>query len=111
MGLSHDRVTLAAKLDTGAENSIFARQIGEQLGLQIENDYQQWFSTVTGSFLTFGHEVTLNIAGIEFDAQVFFAKDESFQRNVIGRYGGLDHLRIELVDYEGKLYLSRYGEE
>lgn len=111
LGLSHSRVTLSAKLDTGAENSIFARHVGEQLGLKIENDYRQWFSTVTGGFLTFGHEVTLNIAGIEFDALVFFAKDDSFQRNVIGRYGGLDHLRIGLVDYEGKLYLSRYGEE
>jgi hypothetical protein len=111
LALNGSRVTLPAKLDTGAENSIFARRFGQQLGLKIENDYQQWFSTVTGRFLTFGHEITLNIAGIEFDALVFFAADAGFNRNVIGRYGGLDHLRIGLVDYEGKLYLSKYGEE
>lgn len=104
-------VTLSAKLDTGAENSIFARGVGEQLGLTIENEYRQWFSTAAGQFLTFGHEVTLHLAGIEFNALVFFAAEESFNRNVIGRFGGLDHLRIGLVDYEGKLYLSKYGDE
>lgn len=111
LALREVAVTLPVKLDTGAENSIFARQVGEQLGLTIENDYRQWFSTATGRFLAFGHEVTLHLAGIEFDALVFFAADEAFNRNVIGRFGGLDHLRIGLVDYEGKLYLSRYGQE
>ncbi len=111
LALRDAAVTLPVKLDTGAENSIFARQVGEQLGLTIENDYRQWFSTATGRFLAFGHEVTLQVAGIEFDALVFFAAEESFHRNVLGRFGGLDHLRIGLVDYEGKLYLSRYGQE
>ena len=111
LALRDAAVTLSVKLDTGAENSIFARHVGEELGLTIENDYRQWFSTATGRFLAFGHEVTLHLAGIEFDALVFFAAEESFNRNVIGRFGGLDHLRIGLVDYEGKLYLSRYGQE
>ena len=71
LALSDSRVTLPAKLDTGADNSIFARNIGKQLGLTIENDYRQWFRTATGRFPAFGHEVTLNIAGIEFDALVF----------------------------------------
>jgi predicted aspartyl protease len=108
--LKDSGVTIPAKIDTGAGGSIFARRHGEQLGLLIENGYRQWFSTATGSFLAFGHEVTMNIAGIEFDAQVFFAEDENFDRNVVGRFGGLDHLRLGLVDYEGKLYLSRYDE-
>ena len=85
--------------------------MGEQLGLTIENKYPQWFSTATGRFLAFGHEVTLQFAGIEFNALVYFAADASFNRNVLGRFGGLDHLRIGLVDYDGKLYLSKYGDE
>jgi len=110
LALRDTAVTLPVKLDTGAENSIFARHVGEQLGLTIENEYRQWFSTATGRFLAFGHEVTLQLAGIEFNALVFFAAEESFNRNVIGRFGGLDHLKIGIVDYEGKLYLSRYDE-
>ena len=104
-------VIIPAKLDTGAANSIFARHYGEQLGLPIEGGYRQWFSTATGNFMAYGHNLTVNIADIEFGATVFFAADTAFNRNVIGRYGGLDQLRIGLVDYEGKRHLSKYGEE
>lgn len=109
--LSDVSIAISAKLDTGAANSIFSRRYGEQLGLPIERGYRQWFSTATGNFMAYGHNLTLNIADIEFGATVFFAADDNFNRNVIGRYGGLDHLRVGLVDYEGKLYLSKYGDE
>ena len=35
-----------------------------------------------------------------------FAEDENFSRNVLGRQGRLDRVRLGLVDYEGKLCLS-----
>ncbi len=108
--LGKTSVEVPVKIDTGAGGSIFSRQYGEQPGLVIENEYQQTFSTATGTFLTFGHFVTLNIAGIEFDTLVYFAADEHFNRNVIGRFGGLDHFVIGVVDYEGKLYLRAYNE-
>ena len=39
---------------------------------------------------------------------VFFAEDENFRRNVLGRNGWLDRVVIGINDYDGKLYLSRY---
>ena len=39
-----------------------------------------------------------------------FAKDEHYNRNVVGRFGGMDHLKVGIVDYEGKIYLSSYDE-
>jgi hypothetical protein len=48
---------------------------------------------------------------IEFNAIAYFAQDESFDRQVIGRFGGLDNLRVGIVDYEGKLYLSDFNDE
>jgi hypothetical protein len=96
-------VTITAKLDSGAAHSIFARQYGEQLGFDIENGYKQTFQTVTGTFTAWGHEVTILIADIRFDAMVFFAADAGFNRNVIGRFGGLDNLKVGIVDYDGKL--------
>ncbi len=104
-------VRVEANIDTGASHSIFNRQIGEELGLQIEAGYRQVFSTATGTFEAYGHEATLILGEIEFDVMVFFGVNENFSRNVIGRFGGLDHLRVGIVDYEGKLYLSRYDEE
>jgi len=109
--LSNLSVIFEAKIDTGAEACIFARSLGEQIGLEIENGERQRFDTVTGSFVTFGHSVNLNVTDIEFDSYVFFAEDENFSRNVLGRFGWLNRVIIGINDYDGKLYLSRYESE
>lgn len=103
--LSQDVV---AKLDTGASHCIFRRGVGEALGLDIESGSPQLIGTVTGSFLTYGHEINLATFGLEFVVTVYFAKDEGFKRDVLGRFGWLQQVRIGLVDYEGKLFVARY---
>lgn len=108
LGLS--QVEFPAKIDTGSTFCVFERAWGEALGLIIEDGVRERIGTVTGSFFAFGHSVTLTTAGLEFDALVFFATDESFTRNVLGRFGWLDRVVLGLVDYEGRLYLSRYDE-
>ncbi len=109
--LSRDEVACETKIDTGSTFSIFARKVGEDLGLGIEDGIKQLVGTVTGSFVVYLHEVTLSVIGFELDALVGFAADESFQRNVLGRRGFLDQTVLGLVDYEGQLYLSRYNSE
>lgn len=100
-----------AKIDTGAEGCIFERKYGEQIGIEIESGESQNFSTATGSFKTYGHSLTLITKQNRFDSYVFFAADESFQKNVLGRYGWLNRLIVGINDYDGKLYLSRYEGE
>ena len=109
--LSNLSINFEAKLDTGAEACIFARSLGERIGIEIENGEKQRFDTVTGSFLTYGHSVTLSVADIEFDSYVFFADDVNFNRNVLGRFGWLNRVIVGINDYDGKLYLSRYESE
>ena len=109
--LSKTRSTCEAKVDTGATYCIFARRHGEALGLTIESGIPQRIATVQGSFTVYLHEVNLSVAGLELAALVGFAAAETFQRNVLGRRGFLEQVTLGLVDYEGKLYLSRYGEE
>ena len=104
-------VNVPAKIDTGAESCVFAREFGERLGLEIENGEIQMFNTVTGTFSTYGHWVTLIVNDFEFDSYVFFAKDEYFDRNVLGRQGWLSRLIVGINDYEGKLYLKRHESE
>ena len=108
--LKEQSVTLTAKVDTGASCCIFQRQYGEQLGFDIEKGMRQLLGTATGTFLAYGHEVSLTVAEFEFDTIVFFASDIEITRNVLGRFGWLDRVVLGLVDYEGKMYLSRYGE-
>ena len=100
-----------AKIDTGAAACIFERRFGEELGIEIETGDLMRFSTAIDSFMTYGHFVSLTVEDFEFYSYVFFAASESFKRNVLGRQGWLDRLRIGLVDYDGKLYLSRYESE
>lgn len=108
LGLGHDRVNCVAKLDTGASFCIFARDVGERLGLDVEGGIRQLIGTVTGNFVAYLHDVNLLVAGFQLSVLVGFAKDETFQRNVLGRRGFLEQMRLGIVDYEGKLYLSIY---
>jgi hypothetical protein len=101
---------LKAKVDSGSTACIFSRNYGEDLGLDIERGRPQRFDTVTGSFLTYGHEVTLSVLEIEYVTMVYFAADPAYLRNVLGRQGWFDRSRLGLVDYEGKLFLSDYND-
>jgi hypothetical protein len=106
--IGRESVELVAKLDTGAAYCIFERKYGEMLGLDVESGRLQRFRTVTGSFGAYEHEVTIQTLGIEFLAVVFFAQDSMFSRNVLGRSGWLDRLRLGIVDYDRMLFVGPY---
>jgi len=90
--------------------SVFPRRLGEELGFDIETGVYQRISTATGGFDAYGHWVTLQSLGCEYETLVYFAKDHSFNRRILGRQGWLDRIRIGLVDYEGKLFVSDYND-
>ncbi len=104
-------VSCEAHIDTGASYCIFSRSIREQLGLDIETGVLQFIGTAVGPFKTYGHGVTLSALGYEFDIIAYFAEAPGMNRKVLGRHGWLDRVQLGLVDYEGKLYVSRYGDE
>lgn len=101
-------VEVPVKLDTGATNCIFAREIGERLGLDIETGSPLKFATATGTFLAYGHYLTLTVLDYQFETELFFAAHYSFPRNVLGRKGFLDHFLIAISDYEGKLFIDPF---
>lgn len=104
-------VKLEAKLDTGASYCTFQRKYGEMLGLDIESGLLKSMSFADGrSFDTFGHEVSLSAIGFQLDVVVYFAADQNFRRNILGRYGWIQQLRLGIIDYDGKLYISTYDE-
>jgi hypothetical protein len=110
LSVSQARVQCEAKVDTGSSNCIFARSLGEELGLDIETGLRLLVGTVTGKFVAYLHEVNLTLASFEFSGLVGFAEDSEFRRNVLGRRGFIEQITLGLVDYEGKLYLGRYDE-
>lgn len=105
-----ETINFDAKIDTGSTFCIFERKHGERLGLEIETGTPVSISTATANFDTYGHTLNIYVLGIETEATVYFAKEESFYLNVLGRQGWLDRVKLGLIDYEGKLLLSAYGE-
>ena len=99
-----------AYVDTGATYCVFQRELATALDIDVEGGTPLRLSTVTGSFDAYGHILTLKTLDYSFNVTVYFAGHESFARNVLGRRGWLDQVRLGIVEYESKLYLNRYGE-
>ena len=104
-------VQINPKLDTGASFCIFERAYAEMLGVSVEGGTPTLVSTANGSFQTFGHRLTMTALGLRFDVTVYFAADENIKRNVLGRLGFIDQLRLCLVEHDGELYVSKYDDE
>jgi hypothetical protein len=102
------RVEFAAKIDTAATYCVFARAHGERPGLDIERGVEQRFGTALGVFTAYGHQVNLESLGFRFESYVFFASDDAMTKNVLGRRGWPDMLKIGIIDYVNELYVSRF---
>jgi hypothetical protein len=103
-------VEIKTKVDTGSSYCIFQRKHAENLGIEVESGEYERINTATSGFDAYGFELSLKVLDIETVSTVYFASDENFTRNVLGRQGWLDRVKLGLIDYEGKLLLSAYGE-
>ena len=101
---------VTAKLDIGAEVCLFERNVAILLDLEIEKGQPIWLNTLTGSFLAYAHEVTLRVLGLDFVLMVYFAANESIDRNLLGR-NWVRLTRLGVVDYDGKLFVSAYDDQ
>ena len=106
---AENNVQFDAKIDTGSTYCVFQRLHGELLGLEIEAGISLSINTATGSFQSFGHELMLSVLGIETVSTVYFAESDYFDRNVLGRIGWLDRIKLGLIERDGKLFLSDHG--
>lgn len=99
-----------AKIDTGSEFCLFQRGIAETLELNLESGHLLTMETLTGVFIAYGHEVTLVTFDLAFDVTVYFAADYALSRNLLGRNGWLQQVRLGVCDYDEMLYVSAYDE-
>jgi hypothetical protein len=99
-----------AKVDTGAEVCLFQRAIGEALEIPIENGAKKSLETLTGVLNAYGHEVVLEVLGLQIQTVVYFAESAEVRRNLLGRQGWLQLIKLGIVDYDSELYLGLYDE-
>lgn len=110
LSLGRHSLRATARVDTGADVCVFKREHGEELKLDIESGQPLQIATATGSFLTYGHSVTVEALGIPIDAMVYFAFTYGFPRNVLGRRGWMEQLRLGLIHYERLFYAAKYDD-
>jgi len=106
--VGEERVDFVASLDTGASHCLFQRSYAEALCLDVEGGLRKVFATATGRFEAYGHEVTISALDIDVQSLVFFFADVGILKNVLGRRGWLDRVKIGVVDHDQLLYVSRY---
>lgn len=109
--LAEETVFTEAKVDPGAQVCLFRREHGEMLGLAIESGHRIVLDSLAGTLVAYGHSVTLETLGLEFDSVVYFAELYGLRRNLLGREGWLQKVRLGLVDYDAALYLSPCQEQ
>jgi predicted aspartyl protease len=102
-------VRIAASIDTGATFCIFRNELAEALGLDLANSAPKRFRTATGSFEAFGYDVEISVLGVTTLSTVYFFADAAINKNVLGRVGWLDRVRLALVDHDSTLYVAPYG--
>jgi hypothetical protein len=57
-------------------------------------------------FDAYGHEVDISALGLVTHAMVYFFADPAIEKNVLGRTGWLDRVRLGLEHHECRLYLN-----
>lgn len=102
-------IKVTAKVDTGAAVCVFSNDVGLSLGVPIEQGVPTRLGGMTGSLEAFGHEVTLQTGNIAMQSFVYFAKYPGLPRNLLGRQGWLRNLKLGVIDYDNRLYLSHHS--
>jgi Aspartyl protease len=104
------RHSVTAALDTGATLCVFQREIAESLGIAVEEGIKGYVSAMGTVLRVYGHEATLTIGDLAVNLFIYFPEFQMIPRNLLGRQGFLQRLRLGLNDYEGLLYLSPYND-
>lgn len=105
-----NEIEFSAMLDTGSTFCLFQKIYAEALGVDVESGMRQDFRTATGIFVAYGHELSNSTLGVEMHSTVYFFADAAIRKNVLGRRGWLDRVRLAIVDYEQVLCLSPYDD-
>ncbi len=103
-------VDLIASLDTGASYCLFESGYAAELGLDLTSGVLTRFRTANSNFDGYGHEVEIDVLGMVTYSLVYFFAEPSIHKNVLGRGGWLDRVRLGLIEHDRILYLAPYDQ-
>lgn len=106
--LGDESVDVIATVDTGSSHCLFERLHCELLRLDVEAGERRMFATAAGSVETYGHLVQIAFFDLMFESTVYFFADPAIKKNLLGRTGWLNRIRLGIVDHDRELYLAPY---
>jgi hypothetical protein len=74
-----------ALLDSGASMSLFTRESGEKIGLDIEKGVRDELGGIGNGMVVYKHKINIRIRDEIFEIEAAFAKERDFDINIIGR--------------------------
>jgi hypothetical protein len=101
-------IDVLATIDTGSSNCLFERLHAELLGLDLTSGERRCFVTATGSVETYGHLVQITGSDASMESMVYFFENPDIKKNLLGRTGWLDRVRLGVIHYDRELYLAPY---
>lgn len=88
-------IEFKAYVDSGAGYSIFHSDVGELMGLKLEDGKKDYVTVGDGSqIIVYLHKVIVRIAGQEFDATIGFSRHLGIGFNIIGRLDIFDRFKV-----------------
>jgi len=87
---------------------VFGAEIAEALGFDLTSGICKRFRTANSVFEAYAHEVELSVFGIVTHSLIYFFADPAIDRNVLGRIGWLDRVRVGMIHHDSKIYLAPY---
>lgn len=106
----NQQIPVVASVDTGASFCLFRNAIAQVLGLDLDKGTLLRFRTANSAFEAYGHEVDITALGVTTRTTVYFFADPMINKNVLGRTGWLDRVKLALVHHDNKLYLNPYDD-
>lgn len=105
------KVELVASIDTGASYCLFEGGYATELGIELASGVPTRFRTANSNFEAYGHEVEIRVLGVTVQSLVYFFADPAIRKNVLGRRGWLDRVRLGIIDYDWDLFLASYDSD
>jgi hypothetical protein len=103
-----NEIQVAASVDTGASFCVFGTEIAAVLSLDLTSGIRQRFRTANSVFDAYGHGVDLHAFGFATHSVIYFFADPMIDKNVLGRTGWLDRVRLGLIHHDNKIYFGSY---
>lgn len=99
-----------AKVDPGSEYCLFARELADELGIEVLEGPPVRLSTLTGGLTANAHTVILHTLGLRFESLVLFHPAYGADRNLLGRRGWLNNLHMALTMDDEMIHLKSLAE-